>query len=50
MTRKQIETIAAQMCDDPQHLPPTNALPGKYEHRCPGCGFTKQFTVKEPKS
>lgn len=50
MTIKKIETwpkIKQRL--NPEHNPPTHIClePGSYEHTCPGCGKTQQFTIQE---
>lgn len=38
---------APKPCLNPEHNPPSMIVlsPGTYQHTCPGCGYSVQFTV-----
>jgi len=47
-TRKIADLPEEKICRHPEHNPPNHMAyePGIYEHTCPGCGATGQFTVQ----
>lgn len=46
-TRKIRDLDPQEFCTDPEHGPATFKVfnPGVYEHTCPRCGKTIQFTI-----
>lgn len=49
-TKKIADLPSRFVCRHPEHNPPGHCVfpPGVYEHTCPGCGDTQQFTVDKP--
>lgn len=48
--RKIADLPAHETCRDSEHNPPTHIYlsNGVYEHTCPSCKHTMQFTVRHP--